>query len=320
MKTDSMKRILSSILAISLCLSLGAQEKIRLMPAWTPQAQFAGYYVAKDMGFYAEQGLDVDIQHIGVNSSKSGVSRIAEGEVDLIISNPIQALLARENGTGLVNVLQVNQSTGMMIVSHNPISGPQDLNGLKVGRWKSGFTEICLMWGKANDLHVEWIPFLNGINAFISGALDATVVMSYNEYYQLVEAMGEIPEENCIHFSDCGYDIPEDGVYATEEYVASHREAVDKFCEATKKGWDWCLEHREEAVDIVLAHMKECKLRSSRYHQTLMLDGILDLLYDKNLGMVSYEQISPDLFRHLVRELTQMGILSGEVSYGEFFK
>jgi len=313
-----MKKYLITLVAMLVFALYSLEAKVVFMPAWQPQAQFAGYYIALENGFYEEAGLDVEIEHVGVNSSRPPVDRIADGEVDIILSNPIQALIARNKGIKLKNVLQVNQTTGMMIVSHTPINGPKSLEGLSIGRWKTGFNEICDIACRANDIEVNWVPFLGGINIFLAKAVDATVVMSYAEYFDLVEALGEIPAENTLRFSDWGYDIPEDGVYVTEEYLASHPETVKKFCEATKKGWDWCFEHREEAVDIIMKYVKTKGVRTNRFHQSSMLNEMLNLLTDHNMDEVTYAPVPKDVFDVLAKYLVEMGFISKTITYEEF--
>lgn len=309
-------------MAMALCMavSVKAQEKMTLMPAWMPQSQFAGYYVALEKGFYADENIDLTIEHMGVNSSKPGIERIGSGEVDIIISHPIQALMARDYGLKVKNVLQVTQNTGIMIVSHKKLDGPQSLNGQSIGRWKSGFSEICEICCLNNNLDVKWVPFLNGINLFMSGAIDATVVMKYNEYYSLVEAMGSIDPENVLWFADCGYDIPEDGLYVTEEYLAGHRDLVERFCRASMKGWNYCVEHKEECVDIVMDYMEKVGVKTNRYHQTVMLDGMIELLRNRETGRIDYASIPQDKYDKLVRDLLKAHYIETPVSYSEFSK
>lgn len=315
-----MKKLLTLIIFLTSCLGMNAQEKITFMPVWTPQAQFAGFYVALEKGFYAAEGLDATIEHMGINSSKPGILRIAEGEVDIIGSHPIQSLMARDGGLKIVNVLQLTQNTGLTIVSHKPIPDIQSLNGMKIARWKSGFSEICEVCLASNNVNVEWIPFLNGINIFISNAVDATVVMSYNELNALREAVGTIPEDHIIKFSDYGYNIPEDGLYVTEDYLAKHPDTVAKFCEATKKGWLWCREHPEEALDILMDYVDKAGVKTSRYHQQLMLQGMLDLLINSDTGKMDFQQLREDRYNALIESLIKMNFISKPIQYKEFIR
>lgn len=313
-------RLLNLVMALCASVCVMAQDKMTLMPAWLPQSQFAGYYVALEKGFYAEENIDLVIEHMGVNSSKPGIERIGSGEVDIIVSHPIQVLMARDYGVKVKNVLQVTQNTGIMVVSHKKLDGPQSLNGQTIGRWKSGFSEICEVCCVNNNLDVKWVPFLNGINLFVSGAIDATVVMKYNEYHSLVEAMGSINPENVIWFADCGYDIPEDGLYVTEEYLEGHGELVERFCRATVRGWNYCVEHKEESVDIVMEYIDKVGVKTNRYHQSVMLDGMIELLRNRQTGEIDYSPIPEDRFDKLVEDLVRSNYIQEPVSYSDFSK
>ena len=220
----------------------------------------------------------------------------------------------------MAETLQVTQSTGMMVVSHKTLDGPQSLNGQSIGRWKSGFSEICEICCLNNNLDVRWVPFLNGINLFVSKAVDATVVMSYNEYYSLVEAMGSIDPDKVLRFADCGYDIPEDGLYVTEEYLATHRELVDRFCRATIKGWNYCVEHKEESIDIVMGFMEKAGVMTNRYHQSVMLDGMIELLKNRQTGLIDYSPIPQDKYDKLIEDLLKTNFIQEPVSYSDFSK
>lgn len=73
-----------------------------------------------------------------------------------------------------------------MIVSRSDtIRTFSDLRGKKVGVWKAGFGELGYMVDSDMELNIQWIPFLQGMNLYISGAVDATLAMSYNEYLQI---------------------------------------------------------------------------------------------------------------------------------------
>ena len=315
-----MKKLLATLLPVVSSLLVFGQEKLTFMPAWMPQAQFAGYYVALENGFYAKEGLDVKIEHVGVNSTKPGIQRMKEGEVDIITSHPIQSLIACDTGTPVCNVCQITQNTAMMLVANEPIPSVQSLNHKKIGLWKTGFSEICEICCIANNLEVEWVPFINGIDLFISGAIDATVAMSYNEYNSLVEATGEIPADHVLKFSDNGYDIPEDGLYVTTDYYSTHKAAVDAFCKASKEGWMWCTEHPEEAVDIVMKHVEECGVRTNRYHQALMLQGMIDLLVNPDTGKIDFSPIRKDKYEKLIEFMVNLNYISSPVEYNAFVR
>ena len=92
-------------------------------------------------------------------------------------------------------------------------------------------------------LDYEWVRFAQNVNLFVSGALDATLAMSYNEYYQLMQAGVEMTDTNVYRFCDHGYNVQEDGVYMTWDYYEKHKDQALRFAEASRRGWEWAAEH-----------------------------------------------------------------------------
>jgi NitT/TauT family transport system substrate-binding protein len=87
-----------------------------------------------------------------------------------------------------------------------------------VGYWQSGFSELPFAMDKKFGLGIQWIPFISNINLYISGAIDATLAMSFNELFQLRMAGQRIKKEQLLYMRDIGYNVPEDGVYVTLDY------------------------------------------------------------------------------------------------------
>ena len=151
-------------------------QRIVFTPQWIPQAQFAGYYVAFDKGFYKQAGLDVDIQH--PSASYSAFNRLLEGSSDMITQQLVQAVVEIDRGMPLVNVLQTSQQNALMLVSRvDSIRTIQDLKGKKVGVWKVGFGDLGYIIDSEKELDIRWIPYLQGMNLYLSGAVDATLAM-----------------------------------------------------------------------------------------------------------------------------------------------
>ena len=130
-----MQRLLPTAAAL-LILGIGsasAQDKMTLQLKWVTQAQFAGYYVAKDKGFYKEVGLDVTVKPGGPDVNPSQV--IAGGGADVIVDWMPSALATREKGVPLINIAQVFQRSGMMLTCRvdSGIKTPADFKGRKLG-------------------------------------------------------------------------------------------------------------------------------------------------------------------------------------------
>ena len=315
-----MKRL--SILAVLLlsAFPLLGQEVITFMPQWTPQTQFAGYYIALEKGFYAEEGIVVVLDHFGGSSTKTADERLFQRKADIITTQLVKAMIARDNGLRLVNVLQTSQVNGLMLVAHFPIGSPQALDSTRIGRWKVGYGEVCDIFCRQNGVTAEWIPFVHGINLFVSGAVDAMLCYSYSEYLQLLLATGGIPEENSLRFKDYGLDFPEDGLYVTEQYYRQHPETVAKFVRASKRGWEYAREHREEALEISMKYIREFNVATSRTLQRMMLDEVLDLQVNPATGRADFAPVSQSVFGELNAALREAGKLNSDVKYEDLIR
>lgn len=315
-----MKRIVTSILLAVTLLSGASAQKVRFMPQWTAQAQFAGYYMALEKGFYSDLGLDVSIIHMSANSVKSAVDYLDDGTVDIISNQLLTGIFARNSGVHLVNVLQTSQNNTLMCVSHNPIKSFRDLDGKKVGVWKAGHGEIAEIYASDYSLSIGWFNFNKGVNLFISKAVDATLCYSYNEYLSLLFAKGEIPAENVIRFADMGYNYPEDGLFVLEKYLKKNKDVVDKFKEASKKGWEYARANREETIDVVMRYTSENHISTNRVFQSMMLDEILDSQISREDGSATFAPINRELFNTINDKLCSNFFIVSPINYDSFIK
>lgn len=308
-----MKRILLCLVAAILPLNaVNAQKKVVFTPQWTAQAQFVGFYVANSKGFYKDAGLDVTIKH--PSASKPSIDYLTEGESQFITLNLVTAMTLMDKGVKLRNVLQMSQQNNLLIVSHTPLNGLEDLRGKKVGHWRSGFSELPFAMDKKYGLGIQWIPFISNINLFISGAIDGALAMSYNELFQLKMAGQRIRKEQLLYMRDIGYNVPEDGLYVTLDYYRRHKDEVQKFTEATRKGWEWAVEHPEEALDIVMVTMRQNGIGGNMMAQEWMLKEILNQLSNKDTGKRSYK-LEPKAVDLANRILLENGIISNGITY-----
>ena len=255
-------------------------QSITLIPKWTAKAQFAGYYVAEKMGFYKEEGLDVHIKH--PSHSENPFLYLKEDAPQAVITNLSQALIAYQKGNRIVNIMQTSQENSLILVSHSPLKGISSLQHKDIAVWNHLSQELLDRVANKYLLHVNWIRFNNGINLFLSNAVDICMVGSYNEFPQLTECGMKIDSTHIMRFADYGYNLPEDGLYVTEKYYQEHPETVQKLVRACIRGWNWTYEHREEALDIVMEQVRHYNIGTNRYHQRKMLDEILRLQTDKN--------------------------------------
>lgn len=288
-------------------------ERFIFTPQWTAQAQFAGYYVAQEKGFYKEVGLDVEIVH--PSATQSAMGRIKDGQSQATTLQLSQALEIIDQGIGLVNILQTSMNNAMVIVS-KPGTNVMSHPGARVGIWSAGFGQIALCMDINEGHYFEWVRFASNVNLLIKGALDAALAMSYNEYYLLMQAGVELTEDNVYRFSDHGYNVQEDGVYMTKEYYEGHKEEAKKFAEASRKGWEWAAAHPEETLGIVMKYVRDNHIATNSTLQKLMLQEVLRLQEDKDSGKREF-RLRPDMVDLANRLMLDCGMLRKEVSYDE---
>ena len=295
-----------------LCAAVAARaQKIVFTPQWTPQAQFAGYYVAQDMGFFKEAGVDVEIVHPSI--TQPAMSRIRNNESQATTLMLCQAIEIIDNGIPLVNILQTSMNSALVIVSRKDES-PLTQKGIRVGTWSAGFDQLAISMSIKENLGYQWIRFANGINLFLSGAIDATLAMSYNELNQLRQAGVILTPNNVYRFCDHGYNVQEDGVYMTKEYYEAHKAEAKAFAQACRRGWEWAAEHPEETLDIVMKYVREGHIETNRVLQRLMLEDILRLQLDKDSGERAFT-LRPDMVNLINQLMIDNQVLFTPVHY-----
>lgn len=288
-----------------------AQEKFIFTPQWSAQAQFAGYYVAQEKGFYDEVGLSVEIVHPSL--TQTAMKRIKNKESHATTLQLFQAMEIIDGGIELVNILQTSMNNALVIVSRRGVN-PLTQKGARVGIWTSGTSDLALCVNMKEHLDYEWVPFASNVNLYVAGAVDATVAMSYNEYYQLLQT-GLPLDEKCVYrLSEHGYNFQEDGVYMTREYYDAHREQAKKFAQASRKGWEWAASHPDETLDIVMKYVQENHIVTNRILQKLMLEEILRLQVDHDSGKREF-RLRPDMVKKVSKLMMECKMLKHEITY-----
>ena len=287
-----MKRVIyGSVAAVSLGLAPAAwaMDDVTLQLKWVTQAQFAGYYVALENGFFEEENLNVTIRAGGPDIAPPQV--IAGGGADVIVEWMPAALAARENGLPLVNIAQPFKSSGMMLtcLAETGVTGPEDFPGRTLGVWFFGNEYPFLSWmstlGIPTDGGDEGVEVLRqgfNVDPLLQRQADCISTMTYNEYWQVIDA--GIGEDELVTFKyeDQGVATLEDGLYVMEDRLEDP-EFVDKmarFVRASMRGWEWAAENVEEAALIVLEY--DDTGAQTEEHQTRMMGEVALLIEGSN--------------------------------------
>ncbi|CAN7390736.1 ABC transporter substrate-binding protein [Pararhizobium sp. LjRoot238] len=288
MKTRLASLLLASAFSLSAFQAIAA-DKVVLQLKWVTQAQFAGYYVAKDKGFYEAEGLDVEIKPGGPDIAPPQV--IAGGGADVVVDWMPSALATREKGVALVNIAQPFKSSGMMLtcLKESGVATPADFKGKTLGVWFFGNEYPFLSWmsqlGLKTDGGPDGVTVLKqgfNVDPLIQKQAACISTMTYNEYWQVIDA-GIKPEDLVtFKYEDQGVATLEDGLYALEDKLKdpAFKEKMVKFVRASMKGWKYAEANPDEAAGIVLEN--DATGAQTEAHQKRMMGEIAKLTAGSN--------------------------------------
>ncbi len=266
-----------------------ADNSVTLQLQWVTQAQFAGYYVAKDKGYYEEEGIDVTIKPGGPDIAPPQV--LAGGGADVMLNWMPSALAAREKGLPLVNIAQPFKTSGLMLTcwKDTGITGPQDFKGKTIGVWFFGNEYPFLSWmsqeGIPTEGGEEGVTVLKqgfNVDPLIQRQADCISTMTYNEYGQVLDAGVNPDELVTFKYEEQGVATLEDGIWTLEENLADlmFQEKMVKFVRASMKGWKYAEANPDEAAEIVLENDETGA--QTEAHQVRMMGEIAKLTAGSN--------------------------------------
>lgn len=308
-----MRNILVALMASAMSLAavqVASAADITLQLKWVAQSQFAGYYVAEDKGFYDEEGLDVEIKAGGPDIAPEQV--IAGGGADVIVAWMGGALVAREKGVPLVNIAQPYQKSGLQLIcpKDGPIQTEADFKGHTLGVWFFGNEYPFFAWMNKLGLSTEGGP--DGVTVLkqsfdvqplVQKQADCISVMTYNEYWQAIDA-GFKPEDLVIfNYTEMGNDLLEDGLYVLEDKLddPEFKENMVKFVRASMKGWKYAMENPDEAAEIVMDNGGQ-----DENHQKRMMGEVAKLIGDGT------GKLDPAVYERTAKALLDQKIITKE--------
>lgn len=280
---------------------------LSLQLQWVVQAQFAGYFVALEKGFYLDEGIDLTIHSGGPDNIP--VDLVAARSRDFGTALLPDLTVEIQKKKPVISIGQILQNNGLLLLARKSdgITGPADFVGKKVGvwlgSWESQFDALLASVGV--DLRdVQIVSQGWSMAPFIDGTLDVASAMVYNEYHKVLAAGIKKDELQIINYSDYGLDFPGDVLFTSVEMVEEKPELCRKMLKASLQGWRYAVAHPEEAVEIVLKY--DSSKMQTYDHQITMLKEIESMLeIDKGgLGVPNQKAIQT-----MVHYLVSYGIL-----------
>lgn len=302
----------------------GTAAPIILKLHWYPQAQFAGYLLAQEKGFFRAAGWgDVEIRWSTAGERCLDTLTQQEHQQQSIFCTGwlCDALARRARGVPIVHLTQVTQKSAMLLVTRRAsgIATPADMTGKRVGLWGGDFDVLPRSFFRKFDVRPEIVPQSNSMVPFLRGAVSVASAMQYNEYHKLLEAGLRSEELVVFHLADYGLDFPEDGLYCHQRCWRDRPDQCTALVRAVWQGWRSALEHEVEALDVVMDYCRRANVRTSRNHQQWMLRSMADLIRTRPDGSPApWGELSASVYRAVGQELLDQGLVDAVPPFAEF--
>lgn len=293
-------------------------DKASLLLQWTPQAQFAGYFMAQEKGFYRQQGIDLTIITGGPDKVVS--DSLATGKVSFGTMFLSTALKHRAAGMPLVNIGQIIQDSTLMLIARagTGIESIADLDQKKVAIWANEFQIQLRMLFDQAGIEVTIVPQGGTMDLFLYGAVSATSGMWYNEYHTILSAGLRQEELKTFFLRDTPYGFPEDGIYCLEDTFEHNPKMAMSMLKATMDGWQYAFDHEEETLDIVTRYMTEANLPVNRVHQRWMFRRMRDVLQTE--GKLGSSVLKRETFDGVMSHLFESQVIQTPVDFDAFYR
>ncbi len=319
-----LRRRAGQVLIVAFCLLLVAGcsgqktpttpqlDKVSLQLQWVTQAQFAGYYVALDKGWYAEEGISLTIIPGGPDVTAADL--VASGTRDFGTGLLADLIVSIQKGKSLVGIAQIQQKNGLVLVAKKSsgIDRPQAFAGKKVGVWLGSWeaqfdalmAKVGLKSGQFELVSQGW-----SMDPFLKGELDVASAMTYNEY-QVVLEQGVKPEElNVVDYADYGLAFPGDVLLTSRRLAEQNPDLCVRMVRASLRGWQYALENPDEAAEIVLKY-DETGVQT-RQHQQAMMREMAKLVQTNGHPLGYSDQVT---LQNVIDLLLQYKVLGGPVN------
>ncbi len=283
-----MKKFLMIVLALSLAVALAAcgapakeetLEKVTVVLDWTPNTNHTGLYVAQDKGYFAENGLDVEI----IQPSDSAVLQlVAAGTAQFGIDFQESLTFARDEGIPVVSIgaiLQHNTSA-FAAPADRGITSAKDFEGKNYGGWGMDMETATLKYmmekagGDFSKLNITTIGDTDFLTAAQMGSIDFAWIY---EGWEGISAQLKGVELTYVPFADDPiFDYYTPIIVTSEDMISSNSEMVDKFMDAVVKGYTFAAENPDESADILIKHAPELDAELVKASQEFLSPRYID--------------------------------------------
>ena len=290
---------------------------------WKAQAQWAGYYMAKEKGIYAKHGLNVTL--LSRRGRSDSLDQLMDGRVTFATHFLSAGVGLRGARQPVVLVGQVFNRSNLMVVARRSdgVEKITDLSGKSVCFWDGYYRFVFNSFFRDQGVvNLRERPMGLTVSQFTSKQVAACSAMEYNEY-NLILNSPDVDRDDLIFFRlrEMGMDFPEDAVYAAAETAASDPELCRAFVRATFEGWEYARDNPEETLAVVMRETRDDPDElATEDHQRWMLGVCIDSVFPPPDSKRRAGVLSRGDFTVMHAFLQENGQLRQSFSYDDFVK
>ena len=290
------------------------EKEVRIRMLWLPQAEFAGFYMAQEMGFFEREGLRVRIDH-PTSLGGDSLDSLENGEADFAVTWLSPALQRTARGGKFVNIMQIHQSCALVLIGrkNEGILKPSDLSGKRIGLWfPPALKEVFLCFFRKEKIRdVELQRVFSPVNLLLFRCTAAIGGVEYDECCKLYLSGVDRDEISVFRLSDAMPDLADDGLYSLEKTWKDSPELCRKVRRAVMAGWRAAFADKKKALRLVEKRCGESGVYFQNFYQENMLN-VMERLFqaetnDGQLRRASFEQ-----------GLDAAGLQPGSIRYESF--
>ncbi|RXJ75609.1 histidine kinase [Arcobacter sp. F155] len=288
-------------------------KKVTLQLSWFDQFQFAGYYVAKEQGFYKDYGLDVEIKpfNFGINVPEEVDAKRADFGVDRET-----LILQRVQGKKLVALYALFQDSPLILISKDDgkINSVEDFVGKKVMTTIDDSSEVsikAMLLSKNTKMHeIDFIKHSHNVNDLIESKTDLMSAYLSKAPYELQKM--NVPYK-VFNPKDYGFDMYSDFLFTNQDMIDYDLSTALAFKHASLKGWQYAYSHIDETVDLLYTKYNEQNLTKEELKFEAEVLKRLSFSKTDELGL-----IVPEKIQRIYDLYNVMGLTPNKIDLDEF--
>ncbi|MDH5533830.1 MAG: ABC transporter substrate-binding protein, partial [Candidatus Pacebacteria bacterium] len=272
-------------------------KTVKIGLAWINQAQFAGIYTAIEKGYYEKAGLKVEIEEF--DREVANEIKLAKGDLDFTISQPVVLINKISEGLKLKAISAIYQTSPLAYLykSELQLEKPSDFKGKTLGikgdnlagkiLFSAFLSELNLT---EKDFHLKQLDFTtHEFDDIQSSTVDVMGLYRTNQPYTF--------DQNGVDYKlilpeDFGFDMYGDVLVTSDEMIEKNPKLVQKFVDATLKGWEYALENQDEAVDFTKEYITSDAYQEVEYNKYILKESapIVQVSGAHEIGYMTFDK------------------------------